>query len=156
MSTSTRSEAPVRVALVEDDNSASARLCRAIEANPALQLICAATTGAEILARLPSHEADVLMVDLGLPDVSGLDVIGLCRELRPACEVMVISMFGDEADILRAIENGARAFPYTKTAQRLGIGHSTVHTHVNGTYRKLDVHNKAEAVFEARQQGWLA
>jgi DNA-binding NarL/FixJ family response regulator len=211
---------PVRVALVEDDEGTRGRLSRVIQANPALSLVCAAATGAEILAWLPAHEADVLLVDLGLPDLPGLEVIRRSRQLRPACEVMVITMFGDEANILRAIENGARGyllkdgtetdlahhvlqlraggspmtpiiarqllmrwagqgaplpatasvlspreravldllargFTYTETAQHLSIALSTVHTHVNGIYRKLDVHNKAEAVYEARQMGWL-
>jgi DNA-binding NarL/FixJ family response regulator len=211
---------PVRVALVEDDEGTRGRLSRVIQANTALALVYAAATAAEILAWLPAHEADVLLVDLGLPDLPGLEVIRRCRDLRPDCEVMVITMFGDEANILRAIENGARGyllkdgteadlashvlqlraggspmtpiiarqllmrwagqgaplpatasvlskrehgvldllargFTYTETAQHLSIALSTVHTHVNGIYRKLDVHNKAEAVYEARQLGWL-
>jgi DNA-binding NarL/FixJ family response regulator len=212
----------VRVALVEDDEGTRGRLSRVIQSNAALSLVCAAATAAEILAWLPAHELDVLLVDLGLPDMPGLEVIRRCRVLRPECEVMVITMFGDEANILRAIENGARGyllkdgteadlathvlqlraggspmtpiiarqlltrwaaegaqptaiaaasplsmrerdvldllargFTYTETAQQLGIALSTVHTHVTAIYRKLDVHNKAEAVFEARQLGWL-
>jgi DNA-binding NarL/FixJ family response regulator len=57
-----------------------------------------------------------------------------------------------EQDVLDLL---ARGFTYAETARHLGISVTTVHTHVNGIYSKLDVHNKAEAVYEARQNGWL-
>ena len=49
----------------------------------------------------------------------------------------------------------ARGFPYDEVAQQLGLQVSTVRTHVRSIYGKLDVHNKAEAVFEARALGLL-
>jgi DNA-binding NarL/FixJ family response regulator len=49
----------------------------------------------------------------------------------------------------------ARGFTYAEVAGRMGILLSTVQSHVRNIYGKLDVHNKAEAVFEARQLGIL-
>ena len=52
----------------------------------------------------------MLLVDLGLPDMPGLEVIRRCCRMQPACAVMVITMFGDEADMLQAFAAGARGY----------------------------------------------
>jgi DNA-binding NarL/FixJ family response regulator len=217
--------APVSVALVEDDPGMRERFERVIAAEPSLRLAFGASTAAELLAWFANNAVDVLLVDLGLPDRSGLDVIRRCRVLQPACAMMVLTIFGDEANMLSAFEAGAggyvlkdgteadlaahvlslhaggspmspiiarqllvrwqgagaaqaaaeipatrealspresevlalvaRGFTYAETAQRMGILLSTVQSHVRNIYGKLDVHNKAEAVFEARQLGLL-
>ncbi|NRF69822.1 response regulator transcription factor [Aquincola sp. S2] len=221
----------ITVALVEDDATVRERFARVIAANPELQLLHAAATAQQMLDWLADNAADVLLVDLGLPDRPGLDVIRHCRQVQPACQVMVISIFGDEANMLRAFECGARGyllkdgneqdlaahvlnlhgggspmspiiarqllvrwqaggqtptptpaaaparpapmsaplsgkesqvldlvargFTYQEVAQHLGVAVTTVQTHVRNIYGKLDVHNKAEALFEARQLGLL-
>ena len=45
-----------------------------------------------------AHEVDVPLCDLGLPDGSWIEVIRQTRLLRPRCDVMVVSMFGDDND----------------------------------------------------------
>ena len=216
----------ITVALVEDDAATRARLERVVSADPGLRLLHAAADARGILAWLSANPVDVLLADLGLPDGSGLDVIRRCRTLQPACEVMVITMFGDESNMLSAFESGARGyllkdgteadlaahvlnlhaggspmspiiarqllvrwqarmapsavaltpsvedntlsrrerdvldlvsrgFTYAETARQLGVALTTVHTHVRNIYGKLDVHNKAEAIYEARQTGVL-
>jgi len=52
----------------------------------------------------------VLLVDLGLPDMRGTDLIRRCCRMQPSCAVMVITMFGDEATMLQAFEAGARGY----------------------------------------------
>ncbi len=100
----------IRVALVEDDAGTRHRLCLAVTQSPALELVFVAATAGEIGAWLCDGRPDVLLVDLGLPDGSGLEVIGWCRQLAPNAEIMVITMFGDEAHMIRAFEAGARGY----------------------------------------------
>ena len=54
-----------------------------------------------------------------------------------------------ESEILNAI---ARGFSYAETAGLLGISVQTVHSHLKNVYRKLEVHSKTEAVFEAQRR----
>lgn len=230
----------VTVALVEDDPGMRARLCEAITGNPTMALIYSGESSLECVAWLRDHPVQVLLVDLGLPDGSGIDVIRQCRALHPTCDVMVVTMFGDEANMLEALAAGARGyllkdgterdlarhvldlraggspmspiiarrllqvwqghgsgagpspeprndrtqppaaappavqrndpltpkerqvlhlvargFTYEESATQIGVSVSTVRTHVRNIYGKLDVHNKTEAVFEARALGWL-
>ena len=53
---------------------------------------------------------DVLLVDLGLPDGTGLDLISDMREAQPSCQVMVSTMFGDDANLMAAITAGALGY----------------------------------------------
>ena len=211
------------VALVEDDRDTRARLASSIRAQPSLALVAEYATGTEALEGLDSGAPDVLLVDLGLPDVSGLEVARFVAGRHPDCDILVISIFGDEANVLAALEAGARGyllkgslqhdiafdiqdirnggsplspiiarqvlkrlrapgdtsrragedeatltaregeilnaisrgFSYAETAQMLGISVGTVHTFLKRIYRKLAVHSKTEAVFEANRLGLI-
>jgi DNA-binding NarL/FixJ family response regulator len=213
------------VALVEDDQATRERLCASVRAQESLRLVAEYRTGAEALAGLSSRAPDVLLVDLGLPDMSGLELIRFAAERYPQCDILVISIFGDEANVLAALESGARGyllkgslqhdiafdirdirnggsplspviarqmlkrlrmpgraptprnagedettltpregeilnaisrgFSYAETAQMLGVSIGTVHSFLKRIYRKLAVHSKTEAVFEASRLGLI-
>lgn len=220
--------APVTVALVEDEPEVLATVVRVIGANPKLKLLRTCTTALDMMRWLAKNPVDVLLVDLGLPDRPGTEVITLCRSLQPDCVVMVLSIFGDAIHMVQAFEAGARGYllkdgtedelakhvldlraggspmspmiasqlltrwqqasrkpaatktppkgqpidtlskrelevlqlvsrgcTYQETGDHLGIHTTTVQAHVRNIYSKLDVHNKAEALFEARQLGLL-
>jgi DNA-binding NarL/FixJ family response regulator len=66
--------------------------------------------GREANARFQDARPDVLLVDLGLPDVHGTEVIRNAVRRRPDCDVMVITMFGDERNVLASIEAGATGY----------------------------------------------
>jgi DNA-binding NarL/FixJ family response regulator len=100
----------VELALVEDDPGTRERLARAIAGSGDLDLLFAAGTAGELMRWLPEHPVEVLLVDIGLPDGSGIDLIRQALHLHPACEVMVITMFGDEGSLLQAFEAGARGY----------------------------------------------
>jgi DNA-binding NarL/FixJ family response regulator len=62
------------------------------------------------MAAIARASIDVALVDLGLPDGSGIDVIKTIRSRQPRCDVMVMSIFQDEEMVLRAIEAGATGY----------------------------------------------
>jgi len=77
-----------------------------------LALVASVGTVAEAKAWLSddAHGVDVLLTDLGLPDGSGLEVIRHALGRYPHCEPLVISMFGDEDNVLASIEAGALGY----------------------------------------------
>jgi DNA-binding NarL/FixJ family response regulator len=101
-----------RVLIVEDDSPTREFFAASVARCDQLVLAAAVGTVAEARAWLddPSHVIDVLLSDLGLPDGSGLDVIRHATRLHPACEPLVISMFGDEDNVLASIEAGALGY----------------------------------------------
>jgi DNA-binding NarL/FixJ family response regulator len=102
----------VRVLVVEDDPATREYFAACVQGHPALALAGSAADVAGAIAWLdtPSNCADVLLTDLGLPDGSGLQVIRHAARVRPACECLVISMFGDDENVLASIEAGALGY----------------------------------------------
>lgn len=99
-----------RIAIVEDNDEFRLALTRAIDDDPGLCLAGAAAGVAEGLRLLTHTHPDVLLVDLGLPDGSGLALIRDAAQRLPACDVMVITIFGDERHVLESIEAGATGY----------------------------------------------
>nr|WP_283254276.1 response regulator transcription factor [Ramlibacter paludis] len=67
-------------------------------------------TARDIMAAIGALKPDVALVDLGLPDGSGFDVIRHIRQVSPQTAVMVVSVFGGERNLLEAIEAGATGY----------------------------------------------
>lgn len=101
---------PIRVGIVEDDLRVNQALGAAVNMAADMQLAWSETTRAGALASMARRPVDVLLVDLGLPDGSGIDVIREAHERLPQCDVMVCTIFGDEAHVLQSIEAGAHGY----------------------------------------------
>lgn len=97
----------IRIVLVEDDERFRTAIATAIKGSRDLELQAEAGTLADGMALLAGPAADVLIVDLGLPDGTGIDLIKATKTTWPTCDIMVSSVFGDEAHVLRSIEAGA-------------------------------------------------
>ncbi len=225
-----------QVLIVEDEPELLLKFATAVQSDPLLALSGAVPTGKAGMALLDALKPDVLLVDLGLPDMSGIDVIRHSALHHPNTDVLVVTMFGDDQHVLASIEAGATGYllkdaladricvsihelraggsPITPSIARkvlarfrlplplpvqvpvtspsgtnaasdgnsiavlterevdilrlvakglsfnevgdsLSISPHTVVTHVKKIYRKLAVHSRGEAVFEAGQMGLL-
>jgi len=69
-----------------------------------------ADTGERGVIDAGTHKPDLAIVDLGLPDVHGTEVIRYAARHLPECDVMVITMFADERNVLASIEAGATGY----------------------------------------------
>lgn len=104
--------APLKVLIVEDRADICARLEAIVGADPAFRVCAVAGTlriGSTFLAR---HQPDLLLVDLGLPDGSGEDLIRAAAGASWPCASLVISVFGDEERVISALRAGARGYIY--------------------------------------------
>jgi DNA-binding NarL/FixJ family response regulator len=113
------------VLIVEDDPATRERLTGIVAATVGLAVAGAVGDRAAALALLaqPDFAPRVALIDLALPDGSGIDVIRALRSRAPGADAMVISVFGDEAHVLAAIEAGATGY-LLKDADADAIGAS--------------------------------
>lgn len=101
---------PNTVLIAEDDAPTLRRLARAVGAHPDLQVVGEALNCREGSRLLRATAPDVLLVDLGLPDASGVELIREARSLSADTHTMVITVFADENHVIEAIEAGARGY----------------------------------------------
>ncbi|VWX61576.1 DNA-binding response regulator [Burkholderiales bacterium 8X] len=112
-----------RVLIVEDEPEFLRRFANAVLGDPSLVLVGAVATGRAGCALLDAQGADVLLVDLGLPDLSGIEVIRHARAEAPGCDALVITMFGDDEHVVGSIEAGATGYLLKDaTAERIVAG----------------------------------
>ena len=100
----------IRVALVEDDLFFVRAFSTAIGGSADMRLQGVAHDCKQGLRLLEQPAADVLLVDLGLPDGSGIAVIRAAQVRWPQCHVMVSTVFGDEAHVIQSLEAGAAGY----------------------------------------------
>lgn len=216
-------EKPIRTAIVEDDPALRKMLVALLQADPDYAVVAEFGDGEAAIAALPHLSLDIVLVDIGLPDISGIDVIRAVKSLSPACSALVVTTFGDEKTVTAAIEAGAdgyllkataldelkrdihairdggsplspmiarkllnrmhgkataaapdgggetaltprereilemiaKGFSYAETSTICAISTATVHSHLKRIYRKLEVHSKTEAVYEARRRSLI-
>lgn len=96
--------------IVEDDPLTREHLRAALALAPGLRLAASFDMLQPAQDWLARNTVDILLTDLGLPDGSGIDLIRFCHARQPECGVMVISMFGDEANVLASIRAGASGY----------------------------------------------
>ncbi len=100
----------IRVALVDDDIGFQKAMRDAMAGTPDIALTEVAGTYALGLAMLSGPQVDVLIIDLGLPDGSGIDIIRAAHEQWPECNLMVSTTFGDELHVMQSLEAGASGY----------------------------------------------
>ncbi len=86
------------------------RLCNNLKLDSQLRLAGAFAGGKPALAAMAELLPDVALVDLGLPDMEGFELIRQIRARSPTTDVLVVSVFGTEFHLLHAIEAGATGY----------------------------------------------
>lgn len=221
------SDGSISIVIVEDEPEFRRRFAQIIESEPSMQLVGVAANRREAQVIIDAEDFDVLLIDLGLPDGNGIDLIRQVSQKKPEADIMVVTVFGDEQHVVSSIEAGATGYilkdstpadviscirllraggspvspvvarsvlrairnrigpssPAARTAtpennplsareteilqllakgmsfieigEILGISPHTVTAHIKKIYRKLAVHSRGEAVYEATQMGLL-
>jgi DNA-binding NarL/FixJ family response regulator len=101
---------PIRVAIVEDNRPLREDLVRLLASDA--EFICVAACGSveEALARIPPAQPDVVLMDIGLPGMSGVEGVAALKPLLPAAQVMMLTQSDDPDVIFQAIAAGATGY----------------------------------------------
>lgn len=101
---------PFKVLAVDDDPNVIEALRNQLTEQTDMKLVASATSVKDAMKALSEQSPDVMLVDLGLPDGNGLDLIRYASGSLPQCEIMVLTVFGDESHVLSSIEAGASGY----------------------------------------------
>ncbi len=106
------------ILLIEDDENTRNLLESVINEHAQLNVVAAVGTWQEGLAELAAKQPDVLLVDLGLPDGDGTELIREIYRRGYSTDVMVITVFDDEKHVIKAIEAGATGYILKDSSNR--------------------------------------
>lgn len=98
------------ILIIEDRAEIAARLSKVVSKDERLEVIGVASSLAEGLKILTENKPRVVLIDLGLPDGSGVEIIHAITQVDWDCDALVISIFGDEARVVDAIQAGAKGY----------------------------------------------
>ena len=98
------------VFLVEDHAFTRDGLRVALERDPNLKVIGEARSGEEALERYPSHPADVVVMDIGLPGIDGVEATRRLRAAHPHVRVVMLTVHQLEQEVLAALASGANGY----------------------------------------------
>jgi len=96
------------ILIIEDEHAISNFICRALTANDYKAI--PATSGKEGLSLFFSHSPDMVLLDLGLPDMDGLDVLSQLRDIPREVPVIIISARDRESEKVKALDMGAEDY----------------------------------------------
>ena len=108
---------PIRIFIVDDHPLMRTALKMTIEAAADMCSAGEAANGAEALQLIPTAKPDVVLMDLMMPEMSGLEAIRALIQSQPGIRILVLSSLEKKAEILSAIQSGAMGY-VTKNAQR--------------------------------------
>jgi DNA-binding NarL/FixJ family response regulator len=99
-----------RVLLVDDHPLVRHGLRLRLEGVPGLQVVSEASCAEEALQLAQEYDPDIAVVDLGLPDTSGLELTRLLLRRAPNLAVLIMTMYGGDDYVVRAVDAGARGY----------------------------------------------
>src|ERR1044071_1512580 len=103
-------QARIRVFSVDDHPLLREGIAAIINNQPDMQMVAQAATGNEAIQLFRQHQPDVTLMDLRLPDMSGIDVLIALRSEFPEARVIMLTTFEGDVDIRRSLEAGARGY----------------------------------------------
>ncbi|HEX9045890.1 MAG TPA: response regulator transcription factor [Verrucomicrobiae bacterium] len=95
------------VAIIEDNNTMRKTLVELINSSPGYQCVCACSTGKEALVEVPKYRPDVALMDIHLPDASGIVCTAQLTEKMPGLQVIMVTVYTDTDLIFQALKAGA-------------------------------------------------
>ena len=97
------------------------------------EIICEAENGQELLDKIPRQLPDIVLMDVRMPLVDGMEATGRLRELYPSVKIIVLSVHSEEDIILHMIRLGAAAF-LPKSIDVVELANAIKAVHVKGRY----------------------
>ena len=106
---------PLRIALVEDQADVRENWIQLINSFPDLDCVCVCKTGEEALRVIPKAKPEVVLMDIFLPRMSGIECTARLKELLPKLRIVILTAMNDEELVFMALEAGADGYLLKRT-----------------------------------------
>jgi len=109
---------PIRIMSVDDHPLIRQGIAGLVSAQADLRLVAEATNGREAVQQFRTHRPDVTLMDLQMPEMSGVDAISAIRGEFPEARIIVLTTYAGDVQALRAVKAGSRAYLLKDTLHR--------------------------------------
>lgn len=106
----------IAVAIVEDNNDIRVALEQIVALTDEYRLVCSCSSGEEAVDKLPSSKADVVLMDIQLGGMNGIEVVRKLKAQHPSMQFMMCTIYEDDEKIFDALRAGASGYIIKKTA----------------------------------------
>jgi DNA-binding NarL/FixJ family response regulator len=96
-----------KIAIVEDNKVIRESLMEFIHADPECRCVCACATAEEALKIIPKHEPEIVLMDIQLPNMSGIDCLAQLKQILPSIHIIMVTVYEDTERIFKALRMGA-------------------------------------------------
>lgn len=100
----------IKVAIVEDNKTTREGLETIVNLSPDFRCVCTCATAEEALRLLPKHQPDLVLMDIQLPNMSGVECVAKLKELLPSTQAIMVTVYEDPDRIFRALRAGASGY----------------------------------------------
>jgi len=101
---------PTNIAIVEDDSEICEDLAQMVREAGDMACVCVCRNGRAVLHKIPACAPDIVIMDIQLPDISGIKCTAKLRQLLPNTKVLIFTIRDDEEQIFQALEAGASGY----------------------------------------------
>lgn len=98
------------VVLIEDDFRLQQHLIKILDNSPDIQCLCAVSSAEEALMKIPSLHPNVVLMDINLPGISGIDCIRELKRKLPQMEIVMLTAYEEADNIFRSLKEGASGY----------------------------------------------
>jgi DNA-binding NarL/FixJ family response regulator len=98
------------VVIVEDDRALREELIRILNDAPDIQCLNAVSSGEEALTSIPKRPPDVVLMDIKLPGMSGIECVAELKKVLPKIQIIMLTVYEDSEKIFRALRAGANGY----------------------------------------------
>lgn len=103
-------EEPIRVLVVDDQELFRRGLTMLLAAEPDIEVVGEANDGDDALQRVLEQAPDVVLLDVRMPRVSGIETCRQMKEAAPSAQILMLTASDEEADLYQALKNGAAGY----------------------------------------------
>ena len=127
-----------RVAIVEDDRGLREQLMQILKAASGVRCVGAYESAEKALESLPADKPDVVLMDINLPRMSGIECVARLKRIMPSVQIIIVTVYEDSERIFRALRAGASGYlvksgPPEKLIEAIRdvtVGGSPISTHI--------------------------
>jgi DNA-binding NarL/FixJ family response regulator len=125
------SDDPVRVLVVDDQQLIRESIASLLDIQPGISIVGTAADGRDAVEQALTVHPDVVLMDVRMPVMDGIDAVAVLRTRLPSCRVVMLTTFDDEAYVVDALRAGASGYllkdlPAADLAQAVRLAHAGV------------------------------